>query len=95
MNKLDKIKPLEWEKRLRKYYTFDNEYLDTILFVKTILGFIEIYYNNTDAGDSWMWSYRTCDEQATTIFLCESLEDGKQKAEEFYLKKLKEALIEL
>lgn len=75
-----KIRPLKWELSSANWQT-----------ASTVFGSIRIEHEH----GQWKWSYCFDEYYDEDSFLCDSEKEAKQKAEEFYLSKLKDALIEL
>ena len=73
-----RIKPLEWEaSRDSDWFTADTV-------------FCSFHVQRVD--DAWEWRYCIDEYHDEGSEQCESLEDGKQKAEAFYMKRLMPAL---
>jgi hypothetical protein len=77
-----KVKPLEW------YECIEGEY-DCIAI--TILGIFGIKYDNP----TWYWAYIFRRETDEGLFQCDSLEDGKKQANDYYVTVLERSLIKL
>lgn len=75
-----KVSPLKWELSSDNWQT-----------ASTIFGSIYIKYEY----GQWKWSYCFDEYYDEDSFLCDSEKEAKQKAEEFYLSRLENALIEL
>lgn len=71
------IPPLEWEERHDLFYSNSH----------TVFGRIEVW--ETDSG--WHWRYLS-DTHKTFLVRCESLADGKAKADAWYRQRVTSAL---
>lgn len=80
-----KIRPLVWE----SYVLSDG--VSKMLTTQTIWGSMRVEHEDGCVK----WSYCFDEYYDEDDYRCESIEDGKQKAEAFYLSRLKDALIEL
>jgi len=72
------IKDLEWEE-----YTYGT--VLRFCYCASIFGTMRVEKNY---NDRWQWSYCFNEYYDEDCFTCDSLEDGKAKANEFYLSRL-------
>jgi hypothetical protein len=77
-----KIKPLEWHTCI---------YGDCVILALSILGIFTIQY----VDDNLYWSYIFQENVNEDRFPCDSLEEGKREANEYYKKIIERALIKL
>ena len=86
--RLYRIKPLEWHDSNRENWQYSS--------TTTVLGGMKVeFVTSYGPPGFWRWGYCFDEYYDEDVNDCDSLEDGKAKAEEFYLSRILSALEEV
>jgi len=95
MNKQCKIKKITWEEMPDWRDNNESEFRFSSIFGSITVRRSWRYEDNQDIPDGYSWDYCFDEFYDEASHCCESYEDGKQKAEVFYLSRLMPALEEI